>query len=190
MKPYSIKINSGVSAALLQGGIFVVILGAKSIPPHIGMMINGEYCSLTIKGPEQNVSAGVLLKNITLRRIPSVFVQIIDHPVFSRDYLLELLQGCVSEHQRVEANGVTCLGPVKQFFKEGYQLRTAGIDFLFHLLPTLEENGLVENTLGAFLEEDGALGEFVFPLYSKNEIDERILKVRDEIRNYVQAGRK
>lgn len=171
-----VHINKEFSPAELARGIYIVITEANRIPPHIGMMIDGKFSSLTVKGNETDVPAGVLVKNIMLRKIPSLFIRIADHPVFSRAYLHELLVSCVTEFRRVEAGGPTCLVPVKNFFKEAYHICPDEIHYLFHLLPTLEENGLISGTAAFHI----AGNKFELPFYSADEINERIAKVRME----------
>jgi hypothetical protein len=114
-----------------------------------------------------------------LRKIPSLFVGIKDHPVFSADYLNELLTECVTEHSRVEEDGATCLTPVKTFFREAFQVNGQEVNFLFDLLPLLQSAELLKGTGGCNLE--AGVGEmFYLPTYSFNEINERIRQVRLE----------
>jgi hypothetical protein len=182
MQPFSITVNEEITPSAIQRGLFLVIIEAKRIPPHIGVMINGNFSSLTIKGHELNVSSSVLLKNISLRKIPSLFIKILDHPVFSSAYLDELLQSCIIDHDRVEVNGPTCLFPIRQFFKEGYHVDTKETEYIFHLLPLLIRNGLVVSVYGSNLDIDLRKENFLLPYYTKNEIYGRIEAVRKEVR--------
>ncbi|MBC7863844.1 MAG: hypothetical protein IAF38_12790 [Bacteroidia bacterium] len=181
--PFSIKVDGEISLSDLRKGVFISVIDANKIPPHIGICINGNFSSLTIKGHELNVGAGVLLKNCSLRRIPALFIKIKDHPVFSYNYLDELLQSCIAEHKRVDVNGPTCLTPVKQFFKEGFHVDVNEIDFLFQLLPQLQKNELIVSCYSANITNETANGNYTLPVYTKNQIDERIEKVRLEYKN-------
>ncbi len=181
LQNYTVHITHEFDLSVLSRGIYIVITEAKRIPPHIGMLIDGKYSSLTVKGNEIEIQAGVIFKNIMLRKVPSLFIKIKDHPVFSFSYLNELLFECVTEHERVEAEGATCLTPVKNFFKEGYQVSSVGINFLFDLLPALKAAELIQGTAAYNVEEEIKGGQFSLPTYTFNEINERIRQVRIEV---------
>ena len=70
----NIKLNTvDLREAILHKDIWLVVLHANRIPPHIGLMINGNYNSLTIKGHELNVSSEALLKIISQKKIEKCF---------------------------------------------------------------------------------------------------------------------
>jgi hypothetical protein len=47
---------------------WLVILHASRTPPHIGILIDGNYNSLTIKGHELDININVLIKNDTAKK--------------------------------------------------------------------------------------------------------------------------
>jgi hypothetical protein len=175
---YKINISRSVTENDLVNGIFLSIIHAKRIPPHIGMIINNCYHSLTIKGQEINQRPEILIKNSRIRQIPSLFIKIKSHPIFSSDYLNEHFISNVGQFQKVEAGKTTCLSPVKLFFEETYNLSMSGINYVFDLLPLLEKNGLIENITSMNIEGD----EFQLPVYSFDEINTGIDKAMAEIR--------
>jgi hypothetical protein len=166
-KPYRITINGQLKEGDLLKGIHIVILHATRIPPHIGMIAGGEYHSLSIKGQEVNQSLQALIKNIRIRKIPSVFIKIKKHSTFSDEYLKELFVLNVLEHQRVEVGGATCLSPVKKFFEDNYSLSAANVKFIFELLPLVESKGHIESISSAFIENS----EVQLPVYNQSQIN-------------------
>ena len=184
MKPYTVNISENYSQSQLAKGIYLVVTEATRTPPHIGMMVNGNFSSLTVKGNETNIAMGVLYKNIQLRKIPALFIRIKDHPVFSYYFLNELLISCVTDHKRVEAEGATCLSPVKVFLKEAYHLNLSSINFLFELMPLLEQNDLVDG-IAMFINPSENSNKFTLPFYSREEINFEIEKVRKEFNQHV-----
>ena len=76
MSRHELYITQSFYANAVKKGIYLVLLHANRVPPHIGMMIDNEYHSLTIKGQELSISGNALLKNIGLRKIPTVFIKI------------------------------------------------------------------------------------------------------------------
>ena len=102
---YSITLSDIASSEKLSQNSWLVVLHASRKPPHIGMLINGTYHSLTIKGHETNVSLPVLLKTIQQKKIETVFVKLKKHPVFSYDYQNEIFQWQIKQFKKVNPNG-------------------------------------------------------------------------------------
>ncbi len=158
---------------MVKKGIFLVLLHANRVPPHIGMMMDNVYHSLAIKGQELNVSGEALLKNISVRKIPSVFIEIARHPVFSNDHLGESFAEHVKQFDKVNPTGNTCLSPVKLFFSEFYALESNKIDLVFDLLEGLQINHFSQAAFGAHL---GELKGNIFYLqpYKRADLDKQI----------------
>lgn len=177
----AIHITAEVKGEEIKKGIYLVLLHANRIPPHIGMMMDNVYHSLSVKGQELNVSGDVLMKNISVRKIPSVFVEIKKHPVFSNNHLSESFTEQVKLFDKVNASGNTCLSPVKLFFDEYYALEKANINLVFDLLSEIKRNNFGTAAFGANL---GALKENIFYLQPYNQqdlqkqIDEELSKLK------------
>jgi len=169
----AIHISGALDAGQVKRGIYLVLLHANRVPPHIGMMIDHTYHSLSIKGREVNVSGDALLKNISLRKIPAVFVEIEKHPVFSDSHLSESFAEQVMSFDKVNTEGNTCLSPVRLFFEEFYAIDKRKISLVFDLLRELAENQYSRNAFGAHL---GALKENIFYLqpYNRRDLEKQI----------------
>lgn len=169
----AIHISGELKAEEVKKGIYLVLQHANRVPPHIGMMMDNKYHSLSIKGQEINVSGEALLKNISVRKIPSVFLEIKRHPVFSNDHLGESFAEQVKQFDKVNTSGNTCLSPVKLFFGEFYALDASAIDLVFDLLEGLKKNNFTGPAFGAHL---GTLKENNFYLqpYKRADLDKQI----------------
>ena len=71
--PYKIKVSNTYDLQELSKNTWIVILHASRIPPHIGILVDGNYNSLTIKGHELNINIAVLLKTIQQKKNRSSF---------------------------------------------------------------------------------------------------------------------
>ena len=67
--PYKIKVSGNSDLQELSKNTWIVILHASRIPPHVGILIDGSYNSLTIKGHELNISLPVLLKTSQQKKL-------------------------------------------------------------------------------------------------------------------------
>lgn len=161
----------------LLNGIYIVVLHAMRIPPHIGLIIDKEYHSLTIKGQDYNTQVKALTRNIEQRKIPSLFIKIKSHSTFSHSYLKEHFILNIQQFPRVDKNVATCLSPIKLFFEEVYDIPMNDVHFLFDLLPKLQQSELIEHTLSLFVNEK----EYQLPLYTQEQLDKEIENVRLEV---------
>ncbi len=122
------------------------------------------------------IPLGSVLKNIKVRKIPSLFIKIKDHPHYNQEQLRDQFLSDLSSFQKVSAGGATCLSPVKPFFERIYNVSSLNIRYVFDLLPLLEQKGLIEEVSSLFIEEP----VFILPVYDMDEINKEILKAEME----------
>ena len=168
------------NADLLNKGCWIAILHAQRIPPHVGMIFDSNYNSLTIKEHELNIDLAILLKTIRQRKIKSVFVRVAVHPVFSLDHLLSMFQEILKKYSYVKQFESTCLSPVKQFFGEFYALNCKENELLFQFMQHLSDNSFIDKAMAMnmVLEEGIDL-----PCYTEEELNEKIKSERQPYYN-------
>jgi hypothetical protein len=171
-----IKITSQQSDDAFLKGLWIVVLHAKRIPPHVGLLFNGVYFSLNLKGVEKNIDLPILLRTIDLQSIKSVFFKIKKHPVFSVEYLKEVFENDLSAYQKV-TNESTCFKPVKLFFEEHYLFCSKPLNYLFELFPQLIDNEMVEKTVALHLSKEIENNLFTFNTYNKDDISDKLAKI-------------
>ncbi len=176
MSDIRLNIDSHFNEDSLSKGVYLVIIHALRIPPHIGIIAGGAYHSLTIKGQEINQSIAVLIKNTRIRKIPSVFLKVKPHDTFSTDYLKEHFITNVQQFPIVNIGVATCISPVKSFFEEAFGVSMADVNYIYELIPRLIERGLIENISALFVDEN----TYCLPTYSAQEVNGRIEQVRTE----------
>lgn len=155
---------------------WIVLLHANRVPPHVGLLMNGVYNSLTIKGHELNISYEALLKTIAKKEIEAVFIKVAQHPVFSVSYQTDIFMEIIKAESPVKQNGATCLSPIKLFFREFYALPLIKDELLFDFIDRLNANKFL-NYFSAcnFSAVDGVLQ---LPFYNSDELNERIKNER------------
>ncbi|HET8962749.1 MAG TPA: hypothetical protein VFM99_02545 [Chitinophagales bacterium] len=163
--------------AELFNGVYIVVLHACRIPPHVGIIADKHYHSLTIKGQDYNVPIQALIRNIDQRKISSLFIKIKPHTTFSYSYLREHFILNVQQFPRVDRNTATCLSPIKLFFEEIYDVSMKDVHFLFELLPRLEAEKLIEHYSALFVDEQA----YQLPVYTQDQLDDEIEIARSEV---------
>ena len=179
MKNQSIHIplpTKNFDAPLLKKKLWLVLLHANRIPPHVGLIINGSYNSLTIKGHELDIDVDVLLKTISQKKIESTFIKLIHHPVFSYDYQLQIFKEYIKKYKQVKAFDASCLSPIKLFFQEFYALQLNNDELLFEFLERLHKNNYLE--FAQSLNFNLPLNGIELPTYSIEQLNDKITKER------------
>ena len=167
MSRHAIHITAVYNPDKIKKGVYLVLLNANYLPPHIGLLIDNTYHSLTIKGQELNINGNVLLKNISLRKICAVFIKLKKHPVFSTNFMNETFIEQIKLFDKV-SGGNTCMSPVRLFFEEFYAIPKENVKLIFDLLTALKENDFIDSSCGTNLE---TTKENIFYLQTYNEID-------------------
>lgn len=165
----------------LRKGLFVVLLHVNRVPPHIGIVINGKYHSLTIKGNEPDIELEVLLKTIQQKKIESVFLKIKPHPVFSIQHLNDVFLEILKKHPQITNHEVTCLSPLKEFFNEFYALNSDKNELIATFIQKLESNNFIIEAFSLNLEDNTK--DLKLPVYSQDDLSKIITGIRDEFYN-------
>ncbi len=176
--PYTVDVDTNLSTQFLEKNAWLVILHASRIPPHIGVLINATYNSLTIKGHELNISLAVLQKTIQQKKIETLFIPLKKHPVFSLSYQFEILQYHIQQFTQVNQS-TTCLSPVKLFLQEFYAIPFNENELLFELMERLKQNDYIEKGIALNLKQTlTAPQEFTLPMYNITQLQEVIKNER------------
>ena len=171
--PYKIKVSGNSDLQELSKNTWIVILHASRIPPHVGILIDGSYNSLTIKGHELNISLPVLLKTSQQKKIETLFIQLKKHPVFSADFQLEICQHYIKQYPKVNQEA-TCLSPVKYFLQEFYVIPLINKELLYELMERLKQNDYIQKVIGLNVDFKLKNNEFQLPIYTNDELNKLI----------------
>ncbi len=167
--PYKITISEHINLQELSKHTWIVISHASRIPPHVGILIDGNYNSLTIKGHELNVRLEVLLKTIQQKKIETLFIKLAKHPVFSGQYQLEVFQHQIQQFTQVN-DETSCLSPVKHYLQEFYVIPLQESQLLFELVERLKQNQYIHKTIGLNIDNKLKGEDFELPIYSSEQL--------------------
>jgi hypothetical protein len=163
----------------LKKGLFIAVIHATRIPPHIGIIADKKYHSLSVKGQDIDVPVETFTRTTQLRKIPSLFIKIKPHNTFSDAYLREHFITNIQQFKRVDVGIATCLSPIKLFFEEVYDVPVKNVSYLYELLPLLESQGLTEHISALYIDPEN----YSLPVYTQKEIDAGITQVREAFSN-------
>jgi hypothetical protein len=167
------------SEGLVEKGIWLCVLHANRIPPHIGLIINNKYFSLTIKGREVSDSIA-LTKMCKQKSITTLFIKIKEHPVFSFNYLSEVFASILQSYSQVKQFESTCLSPVKKFFNEFYACNSNEDELFFEFIQKLNNNDFLLDYCSLNYK---SVNQIELPVYTLQELNEKIKNERSPYYN-------
>lgn len=176
---YLIAYEDCKDTLVLSKGTWLVILHASRIPPHVGLMIEGNYNSLTIKERELNVKAEALLKTISQKKIEALCLKMVKHPVFSSDHQLNIFQEQLGQFTAVKQDEATCLSPLKLFFEEFYAIKNNKEQLFYDFVDELFQNEYISQAIGLNIVNKAENNIFTLPHYTNEELQTRIKNERE-----------
>lgn len=163
-----------VKPELLEKGLFVLLIGATQIPPHIAMMIHGGIYSLSVKGKKRNVSSNKYLKALKAKGTQILLIEIVPKVTDNAELLTSL--NATFNSAPTLGNGVaTCLWPVKSFCSDIFYENFYNVKYVFDLIPKLDRIQGLGAAYHINMENDlDDEGGFKLLVYSMDDIQERL----------------
>jgi len=128
---------------ILNKGIYLSVVHANKIPPHIGIVVDGKYFSLKAKGKDINVPVIDLLKIINRKQIASLFLQI--QKIITIKDILTIYQS----FNKAVAYESSCLTPIKHIFQLGDEIQKLG-----DLLKVLNQSQSIVSVYGVNIQDE------------------------------------
>ncbi len=149
----------------LNAGFYLCIWHANKIPPHIGVIIDGSYFSLKVKGKDENIPVKDIVKLISRKEICSLFVKIDAN--INKFYVEEVF----SRFKIAEESKASCLTPITEIFNVNESVYK-----LSELLNYFKAKNQIDQVFGLNLTSDfkGILS------YGKEEIEARLKQLSNK----------
>ncbi|HXP51903.1 MAG TPA: hypothetical protein VN922_18245 [Bacteroidia bacterium] len=163
---YSLKVNPLSSPEELNKGLWLVIAGANDIPPHIALIADGEYYSVSARNVKVAEPIEKFLKAISRRSLPTLFVGI-------KPMHFVGLKEAFRKYPTLGNGEHTCHWPLRDFFSNVYSPEFADVHLVFELLAVAQKQDLLIECRSLFvdLKNDKTI---TLPKYTKEHIKERI----------------
>ncbi len=188
----SYKISNLLPAteAVLMNNVYLVILYAARIPPHLLVSVNGKIFTLSVKGVTVDGELTALLTLIRRKNIETIFIRLQMPLLFTLEQLREEIRNCTLAYPRADIGIATCLTPIKDFCHSIYDTETKNVNLIFDLLPKLQERNAMRDCYEMNLrlspsptpsgspkggeKGEGSSNSFELKLYEVNDVYEAI----------------
>ena len=166
---------------LLKNDVYLILLYATRVPPHLLISINGKIFTLSVKGATVDGELSALLQLIRKKRIETIFIRLTLPPLFTIEQLKKEIRNCTLAYPRADIGIATCLSPIKDFCHTIYDTETKNVNLIFDLLPKLEERNAMKDCYQLNLTPNPSPGGeenniFELKKYEVNDVYEAIRK--------------
>jgi hypothetical protein len=144
----------------LEEGVFLCVIHANRIPPHIGISINGKFFSLKAKGKDVNIPIDRIVQLLHTKLIAGLFVKL-NPSLVSEEKVIRVFNLLPSSIEGKQ----TCLGPIIEIVGA-----PESVEHIGDLLAYLESDESIIQRITLNLPT-GFKG---IPWYSLTEIKQRI----------------
>jgi len=167
---YHIKCSESLDDKTVASGLWIVLYHADRIPPHLMLISEGKYYSLSVKGNHLGEPIEPMLRYARSKKHKLVFyqVQLPSEITFTEEFLLSFFK----RYEAPEAGKVTCLFPIREFLEALSPKGFVHAAFVFELFALLEKYGFAgphaHLNMDKELQDQHALK---LPIYSRFDID-------------------
>ena len=159
---------------LLHKGVFIVLLHALRVPPHLFLSVNGSVYSLSVHGQHVDEPIEKYLELVHRKRIPSLFVEWEFSGNIPASELKNEIKRNVRKYKRVDSN-VSCLFPIRDTAANFFGDEMKKASFIFELLPLLQKKNSLGKSYSYFLEQQISQGgKFELQTYSAKQLYDSI----------------
>lgn len=146
-------------------GIYLWVIHADKIPPHIGISKNGFYFSLKVSGKDEAIPVKKVLHLLNSKAIPTLILKTSENSIKFKE-----LNTVFDKYTQAGINDFTCLTPITEIYFSAPQDL-----ILAELLNLLNEAGVLEEAHGFNLNADfkGILH------YERKDIQNRLHHLND-----------
>lgn len=177
MNNYTITNILPAKEEVLSNDIFLVVLYASRIPPHLAVSVNGKIFTLSVKGAMVDGELNSLIRLIRKQNIETVFIKLSVPALFTLDQLREEIKKYTLAYPRVDIGLATCLAPIRDFCASVYEPEMKQANFVYELLPMLYSKNIITSCYQINLDRLMFGDSFGMKKYSMNDVYEGIRSV-------------
>lgn len=128
----------------LASGFYIVVTNVLAIPPHLGLLLNGQLFSLSVKGVTSKGNLPSFIRTLKTKNIQTIFIRLKLPEEFNAEELQNELVAQMLNYTRVDTSkNITCLTPVKSVCQAVFNLTLDNVNVIFDLLPELHAHNKI-----------------------------------------------
>ena len=174
MSNYQISDIEQLDEVYLKEGVFLVLMHALNVPPHLLLIVSGKVFSISTLGPAVDEDVQRYLNLIKKKSIKTLFVKMNLPQVFTKEELQRKVREITLAYPRVDVGLATCLSPIKDFCHDFVNIDKSGVLLVFDLLDSLKSHQAIAACYHLNLESELIESKLLLKRYSVFEVNEAI----------------
>jgi hypothetical protein len=162
----------------LTNGLWLVLAGINEIPPHIALISDGTYYSLSTRRVDCGSPIERLMNALNRSHRPTLFVHI--EAKGNTTLSLEKIYAGLHALSNTEK---TCLAPIKEVFAESYSNEFSSVNYVFELLAFAEKKKLIKECVLLFYENANS-NIVTLPKYTMAQIKSKISELSSQVTSF------
>jgi hypothetical protein len=156
-------------------GFYIVITNALAVPPHLGLLLNGQLSSLSVKGASVNGNLHGFIRMLKAKDNPTLFVHLKIPENSSVSELQEKITQYVLSYACVNVSKqITCLSPIKDVMEHVFNIPVNNVNVIFDLLPVLHHQHVILSYFGYNLQDKLTDEKISLQKYTLHEVNTNI----------------
>jgi len=192
---FSLRATSLQNIEKLYSGLWLVLVAVHETPPHIALISDGNYYSLSARKVDNGTQGERFVHTIERKHVPTIFIciennNIIASPDSYRDeaiYISATLQNMYKVIEPLKNTETTCLSPIKEFFADCYSPQFLHVNYVFELLAIAEQQGLLKECVSIFCDDSNS-NLITLPKYTMGQIRNKIHEITLQIPSINKNG--
>jgi|GEM_PF-1270253 len=180
---FSLKTTSLQNIEKLYSGLWLALVATHETPPHIALISDGNYYSLSARKVDIGTPVERFIHTIERKHIPTIFIRIENNNVIVKNKAIsatQILQNTYGNLQPLKNIETTCLSPIKQTFAAFYSSQFLQVNYVFELLAIAEQHGLLKECVSLF-NGDCNSNLITLPKYTMEQIRNKIHEIASQI---------
>jgi hypothetical protein len=165
---FSLNVRLLKSEAELNNGLWLILVAINGTPPHIALINEAKYYSLSTRKVDCGNSLEKFISVIERKHIPTLFV----HIEIKKNIDLSL-EKIYRDLQPLGNSENTCLSPIKELFAGNISPKFASTNYVFELLSMAEKMSLIKECLCVFCQDTNS-NSITLPKYTMAQIKTKI----------------
>lgn len=148
---------------------YILLFHVDKIPPHLGLIQDNKYYSITVKEVEFGLSVTSILSLIKRKKIPTIIIE--------TSKSVNSAARCFDAYSRLDSSVLSCLAPIKDVYSSELKNHVTAVELVFDLLELLEQREIIEN----YFELNLNCSTFAMQRYTMLELQQHISRLKNNL---------
>lgn len=180
---YTFENIQGFEKNNIEHSVCIILINPLFTPIHLALSVKGRYYELNVKGVKVNHSVVEKIQTFNRTSMPLLFLELED--ACSKN--LKTSPDSIFNSFETVGKEATCLQPIVNFLAENISADFCECRVIFDVLEKLKQKNISFKIYHIHLDSHLQMNSFSLPTYSHKEVEQYILKLKNEKQGHLHA---